>query len=96
MQSLVKAVLLISVLSLASSCGEDHAKILPGEASDRSQLIPVTLDNYEVAETNPAFNNITKLVGTNQFLHFPVSEFDLNNQAVVRVKSNRIRTSWEC
>lgn len=47
--------------------------------------IPVDLSNYDVAESDVAFGNITKLVKMNTFFHFPVGEFDLNNQTVVRM-----------
>ena len=40
-------------------------------ADDAGEKIPVTLDNYEVAESDLAFYNITKLVGMNTFFHFP-------------------------
>lgn len=63
------------------------------EVSDQSQdteLVPVTLENYKVAESDLAFRNITKLVGTNKFFHFPVEEFDLENQTVVRMNQDTI------
>ncbi len=44
----------------------------------------VDLSNYEVAESDIAFSNITKFVGTNKFFHFPVGNFDLNNQTVMK------------
>jgi hypothetical protein len=53
-------------------------------------LIPVTLDNYKVAESDLAFHNITKLVGMNKFFHFPVDEFDLDNQTVVRMNQDTV------
>ncbi|MDF5351451.1 lytic murein transglycosylase, partial [Vibrio parahaemolyticus] len=34
-------------------------------------LVPVTEKNYEFAESDLAFKNITKLVGSNQWFHFP-------------------------
>jgi len=48
----------------------------------------VDLSNYEVAESDIAFGNITKFVGTNKFFHFPVGKFDLNNQSVVRMNQD--------
>ena len=54
-------------------------------ADDAGEKIPVTLDNYEVAESDLAFYNITKLVGMNTFFHFPTGAFDLDNQTVVRM-----------
>ena len=52
--------------------------------------IPVTLENYKVAESDLAFYNITKLAGTGKFFHFPVEEFDLNNQTVVRMNQDTV------
>ena len=54
-------------------------------ADDTGEKIPVTLENYEVAESDLAFYNITKLVGMNTFFHFPTGAFDLDNQTVVRM-----------
>jgi hypothetical protein len=54
-------------------------------ADDTGEKIPVTLENYEVAESDLAFYNITKLVGMNRFFHFPTGAFDLDNQTVVRM-----------
>jgi len=48
----------------------------------------VNVENYEIAESDIAFNNITKLVGMNKFFHFPVGKFDLNNQTVVRMNQD--------
>jgi hypothetical protein len=49
---------------------------------------PVDLSNYKVAESDVAFGNITKLAEMNTFFHFPVGEFDLNNQTVVRMNQD--------
>ena len=54
-------------------------------ANDAGEKIAVTLENYEVAESDLAFYNITKLVGMNNFFHFPTGTFDLDNQTVVRM-----------
>ena len=54
-------------------------------ADDTGDKIPVTLENYEVAESDLAFHNVTKLVGMNTFFHFPTGAFDLDNQTVVRM-----------
>lgn len=55
-----------------------------------SASVPVTLKNYEVAESNLSFSNITRRVGMNKLLHFPVNAFDLNNQTVVRMNLDTI------
>ena len=54
-------------------------------ADDAGEKIPVTMDNYEEAESDLAFYNVTKLVGMNTFFHFPTGAFDLDNQTVVRM-----------
>jgi len=54
-------------------------------ADDAGEKIGVTLDNYEVAESDLAFYNVTKLVGMNTLFHFPTGTFDLDNQTVVRM-----------
>ena len=74
MRSIVKAVYLTLIIGLVGGCTDDRGKMEPEAVSDSSELIPVTLENYEVAESDLAFYNITKLVGTNQFFHFPLDE----------------------
>jgi hypothetical protein len=49
---------------------------------------PVDLSNYKIAESDVAFSNITKLAKMNTFFHFPVGEFDLKNQTVVRMNQD--------
>ena len=66
----------------APSSAPDFAAI---HADDSGEKIPVTLENYEVAESDLAFYNITKLVGMNTLFHFPTGAFDLDNQTVVRM-----------
>ena len=86
-------------LSMACSSSSDDAAEAPApapaaseapnfaaiHADDTGEKIPVTLENYEVAESDLAFYNITKLVGMNTFFHFPTGAFDLDNQTVVRM-----------
>ena len=84
-------------LGCSSSSDEDSGAQAPAPAAseapsfaaihadDAGEKIPVTLDNYEVAESDLAFYNITKLVGMNTFFHFPTGAFDLDNQTVVRM-----------
>ncbi len=54
-------------------------------ADNTGDPVPVTLENYEVAESDLAFYNVTKLVGMNTFFHFPTGAFDIDNQTVVRM-----------
>ena len=77
----------IAIAALAMTTVFEAASLNATEAQD---VIPVTLDNYKVAESDLAFHNITKLVGTGKFFHFPVDEFDLNNQTVVRMNQDTI------
>ena len=84
-------------LTMACSSSSDEAAEAPAPAAstapnfaaihadDTGEKIPVTLENYEVAESDLAFYNVTKLVGMNTFFHFPTGAFDLNNQTVVRM-----------
>lgn len=68
----------------------DHLMTIDIRQKDAQAVIPVTLDNYKVAESDLAFYNITQLVGTNRFFHFPVDEFDLDNQTVVRMNQDTV------
>ena len=66
----------------AASAAPNYAAI---HADNAGEKIAVTMDNYEVAESDLAFYNVTKLVGMNTFFHFPTGAFDLDNQTVVRM-----------
>jgi hypothetical protein len=82
-------------LTLACSPSSDEAAETPAasaapnfaaiHADDAGEKIAVTMDNYEDAESDLAFYNVTKLVGMNTFFHFPTGAFDLDNQTVVRM-----------
>ena len=64
-------------LTMACSSSSDEAAEAPAasetpnfaaiHADDTGEKIPVTMENYEVAESDLAFYNITKLVGMNRF-----------------------------
>ncbi len=56
-------------------------------------LVPVTEKNYEFAESDLAFHNITKLVGSNHWYHFP-GLTPLDNQTVVRMNRDTIYSSY--
>ena len=90
MRSIVKIVQVTLIIGLVGGCADDRGEAAPETVSDGSELVPVTLENYEIAESDLAFYNITKLVGTNQFFHFPLDEFDLNNQSVVRMNQDTV------
>lgn len=77
--------------ALLGACADETVEVdTPDVSGEVPALIPVTLDNYRFAESDVAFDNITKFVGTNQFLHFPVDAFDLENQTVVRMNRDTI------
>ncbi len=58
-----------------------------------NDLIPVTEENYETAESDLAFQNITKLVGSNAWYHFP-GLTPLDNQTVVRMNRDTIYSAY--
>jgi len=80
----------LTFLGLAGACSSENPEPAPDAASDSAALVPVTLENYKFAESDLAFFNISKLVGTNIFFHFPVDQFDLNNQTVVRMNQDTV------
>ena len=55
-----------------------------------TDTIPVTHENYKVAESDVAFGNTIKLGAANKFVHLPVTAFDLSNQTVVRMNQDTI------
>ena len=77
-----------SICLVLVACADDPGATI--ESDTAPELVPVTLDNYKWAESDLAFANVTKFVGTNQFLHFPVDKFDLDNQTVVRMNRDTI------
>ncbi|MCE7578468.1 DUF1214 domain-containing protein [Aliivibrio fischeri] len=58
-----------------------------------STLLPVTESNYEKAESDLSFSNITKLVGSNAWFHFPKLT-PLDNQTVVRMNRDTIYSGY--
>ncbi len=58
-----------------------------------STLVPVTESNYEKAESDLSFSNITKLVGSNAWFHFPALT-PLDNQTVVRMNRDTIYSGY--
>ncbi len=55
-----------------------------------TDTIPVTLENYKVAESDLANGNLIKLGAANKLVHLPVKAFDLNDQVVVRMNQDTI------
>jgi hypothetical protein len=86
----IKNISLFSICALLVACADDPGTATDADIAATPDLIPVTLENYKTAESDLAFNNVTKFVGTNQFLHFPVEAFDLENQTVVRMNRDTI------
>ena len=58
--------------------------------ANATDTIPVTLENYKVAESDFAFGGVIKLGGANKLVHLPVKAFDLNNQVVVRMNQDTV------
>ncbi len=85
-----RSLILFSVCALLTACADDPGAAGGSDSVSAPELVPVTLENYETAESDLAFNNVTKFVGTNEFLHFPVDAFDLDNQTVVRMNRDTI------
>ncbi len=85
-----RSLILFSVCSLLTACADDPGATAGSDSVSAPDPVPVTLENYKTAESDLAFNNVTKFVGTNQFLHFPVDAFDLDNQTVVRMNRDTI------
>jgi len=87
-----KALKVVSLFLLTSSAlgFAGLAAYATSESATEGEMIPVSLENYKIAESDLAFHNVTKFVGTNKFLHFPVEKFDLKNQTVVRMNRDTI------
>ncbi len=85
-----RSLIFFSVCSLLTACADDPGAAPGSDSMSAPDPVPVTLENYETAESDLAFNNVTKFIGTNEFLHFPVDAFDLDNQTVVRMNRDTI------
>ncbi len=72
---------------LASGCSPVEKEAVVANTKD---MIPVTLENYKVAESDFAFGGTVKLGGSNKFVHLPVKRFDLNKQVVVRMNQDTV------
>lgn len=70
------AIAMLFIVATLNACANDQ--------------IPVTLKNYEVAESDLAFGNTIKLGGTNKLIHLPVKKFDLSKQVVVRMNQDTV------
>ncbi len=90
MKYVLRNIICLSICSLLTACADDPGAASESDTEAAPDLVPVTLGNYETAESDLAFNNVTKFVGTNEFLHFPVDTFDLENQTVVRMNRDTI------
>ena len=78
------------IFALLSACNDDPAVSTAPASAPTDDLVPVTLENYKTAESDLAFSNVTKFVGTNQWLHSPADSLDLNRQTVVRMNLDTI------
>ena len=84
-RSIITTVLVVSSLLVFGCSTEKEASI-----ADATDTIPVTLENYKVAETDVTCGGIIKLGGANKLAHLPVTAFDLSNQTVVRMNQDTI------
>lgn len=85
-----RSLVLFSVCSLLTACADDPGAAAGSDSNSAPDPVAVTLENYKVAESDLAFNKVTRFVGMNQFLHRPVDAFDLENQTVVRMNRDTI------
>ena len=90
MHSMIKTVLATLTIGLIVSCSGKNNDSEVAPVDEGPELVPVTLENYKIAESDLAFNTGSKLVGTNELLHNPVDAFDLDNQTVVRMNRDTI------
>jgi hypothetical protein len=90
MKLFIRGISFFSLCSLLAACADDPDAATDSDSAPAPDLVAVTLDNYETAESDLAFTNMTKIVGTNEFFHFPVEAFDLDNQTVVRMNRDTI------
>jgi hypothetical protein len=90
MKLFIRSIGFFSLYSLLVACADDPDAATNSNSAPAPDLVAVTLDNYETAESDLAFTNITKIVGSNEFFHFPVEAFDLDNQTVVRMNRDTI------
>lgn len=90
MSILSKNLSLFSICALLVACADDSGTTTESDSAAIPDVVAVTLDNYKTAESDLAFNNVTKFVGTNEFLHFSPDAFDLDNQTVVRMNRDTI------
>lgn len=83
--TIISGLIVSSLLTFGCSPVEKEASI-----TNTAGKIPVTLENYKVAESDFAFGGVVKMGGVNKLIHFPVKEFDLNNQVVVRMNQDTV------
>lgn len=83
--TLTSAFLVSSLLMIGCS---DIVKEAP--SANTTAKIPVTLENYKVAESDLAFGGTIKLASANKLFHYPVKPFDLSHQTVVRMNQDTI------
>lgn len=83
----MKLALSVLTVSLLASCSDHNTN---NADTNTAAKIPVTLENYKVAESDFAFGGVVKMGGVNKLIHFPVKAFDLNNQVVVRMNQDTV------
>jgi hypothetical protein len=90
MKRSIRSLAFFSIYALLTACADDPGAASESDTSAAPDLVSVTLENYKTAESDLAFNNGTKLVGTHEWLHFPVDAFDLDQQLVVRMNRDTV------
>lgn len=88
--SLLRTVSVPVIFTFLSACADNLGASSGTESVPTTALVPVMLENYKTAESDLAFSNVTKFVGTNQWLHSPADALDLNRQTVVRMNRDTI------
>ena len=83
---IIATALVVSSL-LISGCS---TKINEASVANETDMIPVTLKNYKVADSDVANGNLMKMGAMNKLVHLPVKPFDLSHQNVVRMNQDTI------
>jgi hypothetical protein len=83
--TITSALIVISLLNVGCSGEVEEATI-----ANAADTIPVTLENYKIAESDLAFGGTIKQGAVNKLVHLPVQPLDLNNQTVVRMNQDTI------
>ena len=81
---ITSALVVSSLLIIGCSKSEETS------TANTTDTIPVTLENYKVAESDVTNGKVIKMGAANKLVHLPVQPFDLKNQTVVRMNQDTI------